>query len=125
MNNPKFKYGLLAELIILIGIVLTPLASNSQQFLPTKLKITVINGEGNVVKNATVRLFLSKEDYIDDKKSILSEKTNDKGQVVFKKLDPRSYYIDARKGDLNNDGRGAKTEKLREGRINRVNVVIE
>ncbi len=125
MNSPKFKHLIILELIILIGIVLSPFASNSQQFLPTKLKITVINGEGNVVKNATVRLFLNEDDYIDDKKSILSEKTNDKGQVVFKKLDPRSYYIDARKGELNNDGRGSKTDKLREGRVNRVNVVIE
>lgn len=125
MNSPKFKYVLLIEMIILVGIVLAPLTSNSQQFLPTKLKITVIDGEGNIVKNATVRLYLSEDDYIDDKKSILSEKSNDKGQVVFKKLDPRSYYIDARKGDINNDGRGAKTDKLREGRVNRVNVVIE
>lgn len=125
MNSPKFKYVLLIEMIILVGIVLVPLTSNSQQFLPTKLKITVIDGEGNVVKNATVRLYLNEDDYIDDKKSILSEKTNDKGQVVFKKLDPRSYFIDARKGDINNDGRGAKTDKLREGRVNRVNVVIE
>ncbi len=125
MNSPKIKYVLLLELIILACIMLTPLASNGQKFLPTKLKVTVINGEGNVMKNATVRLFLSEDDYIEDKKSILSEKTNDKGQVVFKKLNPRSYYIDARKGDLNNDGRGAKTDKLKEGRVNRVNVVIE
>lgn len=125
MNNPKFKTLLLAQFILLVGIMLTPWASNGQKFLPTKLKITVINGEGNIMKNATVRLFLSEDDYINDKKSILSEKTNDKGQVIFKKLDPRSYYIDARKGDLNNDGRGAKTDKLKEGRVNRVNVVIE
>lgn len=125
MNSPKIKHVLLLEFIILAGIMLTPLVSNGQKFLPTKLKVTVINGEGNVMKNATVRLFLSEDDYINDKKSILSEKTNDKGQVVFKKLNPRSYYIDARKGDLNNDGRGAKTDKLKEGRVNRVNVVIE
>lgn len=122
MTNSKYKYLLL---ILLIGFVFSPLASNGQKFLPTKLKITVINGAGNVVKNATVRLFLSEDDYINDKKSILSEKTNEKGQVIFKKLDPRSYYIDARKGDLNNDGRGSKTDKLKEGRVNRVNVVIE
>ena len=111
--------------MLLIGFVFSPLASNGQKFLPTKLKITVINGEGNEVKNATVRLFLTEDDYINDKKSILSEKTNEKGQVIFKKLDPRSYYIDARKGNLNNDGRGSKTDKLKEGRVNRVNVVIE
>lgn len=125
MNRPKYKYILLIELIVLIAIILSPVMAKSQQFLPTKLKITVINGNGNIVKNATVRLFLSEEDYLDDKKSVLSEKTNDKGQVIFKKLDPRSYYIDARKGDLNNDGRGAKTDKLREGRVNKVNVVVE
>ncbi|MDW3193320.1 MAG: hypothetical protein R8G66_13190 [Cytophagales bacterium] len=125
MNSRKFKYLLLIQLIMLLGIVLSPQTSYAQKFLPTKLKVTVINGQGNAVKNATVRLFLSEEDYIDDKKSILSEKTNEKGQVIFKKMKPRSYYIDARKGDLNNDGRGSKTDKLKEGRVNRVNVVIE
>lgn len=125
MTNHKFKYLLLIQLILLIGMVLSPQTSNGQKFLPTKLKVTVINGEGNVVQNATVRLFLSEDDYLQDQKSILSEKTNEKGQVIFKKLDPRPYYIDARKGDKNNDGRGSKTDKLKEGRVNRVNVVIE
>ena len=125
MTNPKYKHVLLIELIILAAIMLSPLASHGQKFLPTKLKVMVVNGNGNVVKNATVRLFLSEEDYLDDKKSVLSEKTDEKGQVVFKKLKPRSYYVDARKGDLNNDGRGAKTDKLKEGRTNKVNVVIE
>lgn len=125
MNNPKFKYVFLIKLLIVVVILFTPNSVSSQQFLPTKLKITVIDGDGNVVENATVRLFLSEDEYIEDKKSILSEKTNKKGQVVFKKLDPRSYYIDARKGDLNNDGRGSKTDDLQEGRVNRVNVIIE
>ena len=125
MNNPKYKYLLVIELIILAAIVLSPTKANGQKFLPTKLKVTVIDGNGNIVEDATVRIFLSEEDYIDDKKSVLSEKTNEKGQVIFKKMDPRSYYIDARKGKQNNDGRGAKTDKLREGPINKVNVVIE
>lgn len=93
--------------------------------LPTSLKITVIDNLGNVVVGATVTLYASKDDYLSETNPLFSsEYTDKKGQVVFKKLKPRPYYIHAIKGEKSNNGEGVRTDKLKEGRINKVNTVI-
>jgi len=94
-------------------------------FLPTKLKVTVIDGTGNFVENAMVTLYLTKDDYINSENPLTSELTDEKGVVKFKGLEPRVYFLDARKADANNDGRGSQTDKLNEGKTNKVNIVIE
>ncbi len=100
-------------------------ASAQKKLLPTSLRITVIDGLGNYVEGATVKLFTSKEDYLNTKNEVATAQTNRKGQVTFKKLKPVPYFIDARTEDKNNDGEGVETQPLLEGRINKVNLVIE
>ncbi len=99
--------------------------SAEQQILPTKLSVTVIDGTGNFVEGATVTLFATEDDYINSKNALQTAVSGKKGKTVFKKLEPITYYLDVRKGDQSNDGRGSQTGQLREGRVNKVNVVIE
>lgn len=101
-------------------------SSFQTKFLPTSLKITVINSLGNVVHNAEVTIYKSEDNYRNNINPVAeTQLTDEKGIVTFKKLDPVSYFIDARKGDQSNDGEGVQTAKLKEGRINKVNTVIE
>lgn len=100
-------------------------ADSKAQLLPTNLKITVIDGLGNVVEDAEVTLYKTKEDYLNGENALMTEKTNKKGEVKFKKLEPMAYFVDARTEEMNNDGGGAEIAPLDEGRINAVNIVIE
>lgn len=99
--------------------------STENQLLPTKLKITVIDGLGNIVKGATVSIYIKEEDYRASKNPVQTLKTDNKGRVTFKDVKPRAYFIEAKKGDKNNNGEGVLTGKLSEGKTNKVNTVIE
>ena len=96
-----------------------------EQLLPTKLRITVIDGLGNPVEGATVKIFKTQDDYIASENPVQSASSDKKGRVTFKDVKTISYFIEAKLGDKNNNGEGVKTEKLTEGRINKVNTVIE
>ena len=109
--------------VLLIGA--SSFESVENQLLPTKLRVTVIDGLGNFVEDASVSIYETEEDYRASKNPVASIKTDNKGRVTFKDLKTISYFIDARKGDMNNDGEGVKTAALSEGRINKVNTVIE
>ena len=94
-------------------------------FLPTKLKVTVIDELGNVVEGATVKLYETEEDYRADENAAFGPAISDaKGLVKFKALKPMAYYIYVEKGDQRNDGAGVLTAVLEEGKVNKVNVVI-
>ena len=97
----------------------------NEQLLPTKLRITVIDGLGNPVEGATVKIFKSQDDYIASENAVQMAESDKKGRVTFKDLEPIGYFIDARKDDMNNDGEGVKTAALSEGKLNKVNTVIE
>lgn len=97
----------------------------SDQLFPTKLKITVIDGLGNIVEGATVAIYTEKEDYLKSINPVQTLSTDDKGQVTFKDVKPISYFVEVKKGEKNNNGEGAVTGKLSEKKINKVNVVIE
>jgi len=99
--------------------------SVGEQLLPTKLRITVIDGLGNFVNGASVFIYEKEEDYIASDNAVAMLKTDKKGRVTFKDLKPISYFIQAKHGDKNNDGEGVVTAPLSEGRINKVNTVIE
>ena len=116
------KKSILSTLIILMMIAFT---STNAEVLPTNLKITVIDELGNLVAGAEVKIYSSKEDYLNSTNPVASQKTSAKGVVKFKKLEPKVYFIEAVSGDKKNDGLGAATEALQEGRTNVVNVVIE
>ena len=95
------------------------------QIFSTKLKITVVDALGNLVKEAKVLLYKNQADYDKEVNEVQAHKlTNKKGQVTFKKLQPRSYYIKMTKGDMNNAGAGEKVKKLAKGKLNKVHVVI-
>ncbi len=99
--------------------------SVEDQLLPTKLRITVINGLGNYVEGASVSIYENEEDYRASENAIANGETNKKGRVIFKDLKPMAYYVEAKKGDQNNNGEGVLTGTLSEGKTNRVNTVIE
>ncbi|MDH5610146.1 MAG: carboxypeptidase-like regulatory domain-containing protein [Cyclobacteriaceae bacterium] len=111
---------LLLTALLLVSTTL----SIGQSKLPTSLKITVIDGLGNVVENATVTIYKTKEDYLESKNAVATLQTNEKGIAHFKKLQAITYFIDARKEDMSNDGAGAESDPLNEGRINLINTVI-
>jgi hypothetical protein len=96
----------------------------AQKKIPTSLRVTVLDELGNLLPGSTVTLYNNQEDYTQSKNPISAAISNKKGLVNFKKLTAMSYFIDARKDDLSNDGAGAATDTLQEGRINKVNVVI-
>lgn len=113
-------------LISLFFVTLTGFSPvKKQKILPTKLRITVIDGLGNYVEGAKVSIFETKEDYQTSKNAVGTITTDKKGRVTFKGLKTISYYIYAIKGDMNNNGEGVLTGKLQEGRINKVNTVVE
>ena len=97
----------------------------SAQVFSTKLKVTVIDKIGNVVEDAKVILYRTKADYQKEVNEVQKFKlTNAKGQVTFKKLEARSYYVLVRKGDMDNIGGGEIVDTLVQGRLNKANIVI-
>jgi hypothetical protein len=116
----KKKLGVLIMLMMLIQIGIATQAS----VLPTSLSLTIVDRLGNRVEGATVTVYKAKDDYINQTNPITDGISNDRGKLTFKKMKPIPYYLDARKGDMHNDGMGAKTETLKEGKTNKVIVVI-
>tara|TARA_R110002012_G_scaffold315684_1_gene529795 strand:+ start:6324 stop:6731 length:408 start_codon:yes stop_codon:yes gene_type:complete len=102
------------------------LLTSSTQLLPTNLRITVLNSLGNAEEGVTVTLYATEENYIEETNPVQeAQLTDQKGRVTFTKLDPKPYFVVARKGDLDNNGEGAETAPLQEGRMNKVNIVIQ
>lgn len=100
-------------------------ASQPIQLLPTSLRITVLNKLGNPVEGASIQLFASQEAYDAGEPVVATGSSDQKGRVKITDLQPTLYYIDAEKDDLNNIGNGIVTDSLREGRMNKVNVIID
>jgi hypothetical protein len=100
-------------------------AQPADKFLPTSLKVTIVDESGNPVDGATVILYASKDDYLNSTNAIQQVTSNKKGIVKFKKLDPQAYYIEASKDGKKNDGLGAMTDTLQEGKINKVSVELQ
>jgi hypothetical protein len=95
------------------------------QLLKTSLQITVRNNLGNLEEGAEVKLYKTDEDYRNDINLVGREITDAKGRAKFTELEPTVYYIDARKGDMNNFGAGIQTDSLAEKRMNKVTIIIE
>ncbi|WP_420316028.1 carboxypeptidase regulatory-like domain-containing protein [Ekhidna sp.] len=114
------------KIITLFTILLAgSFQSADAQLLPTKLRITVIDGLGNFVEGASVSIYDNEADYLASENPIATLKTDKKGRVTFKDVKPISYFIEAKFEDKNNNGEGVKTAELAEGRLNKVNTVIE
>ena len=114
------------RLIALLSLLLTvSISSTEAQLLPTKLRITVIDGLGNFVEGASVAIYENEKDYLASENPVQTLKTDKKGRVTFKDVKPMAYYVEAKFEEMNNNGEGVKTGELSEGRINKVNTVIE
>jgi len=124
MKKAKYIF-LIITMLLVIGLFAFKPVKQKQKFLPTKLKITVIDGLGNLTEGAIVTIYNDEEDYRESENAIARDTTDIKGKVKFGELEPISYYIDARKGDMNNNGEGVKTAVLLEGKLNKVNTIID
>lgn len=111
------------SIILFFGFVFS--GTVDAQLLPTKLRVTVIDGLGNFVEGATVAIYESEEDYRAGENVVATLKTDKKGRVTFKDVENIAYYIEAKFNEMNNNGEGVKTGELSEGRVNKVNTVIE
>lgn len=105
--------------ILIIGVY-----TASAQLIKTQLDVTVRNNTGNTVDSVTVKLFGNESDYNAEKNTVAEGVTDEKGIVRFKDIEAKSYYVLARKGDLNNFGGGEVTGELKKGRFNKVTIVI-
>jgi len=100
--------------------------SGFSQIFKTSLKITVRNELGNIEENVAVQLFLTEEDYRNETNPVTEVTyTDEKGEVKFTDLEPKIYFVNAEKGDLNNYGAGVQTNKLEEKKTNKVTIIIE
>lgn len=95
------------------------------QLFPTNLEVTVLDDKGNVQEGVSVKIYETEEDYTKDKNIVAAARTNAKGEVKFKKLKEKVYFIRAEKGDMDNELSANKTGKLEPKRNNMVNVIIE
>lgn len=100
-------------------------SSFSQPFLPTSLKVKVIDSNTNVVKSAKVTLYGNELDYNSKQNPLFEDKLSNKdGIVVFENLTPMPYYIHALKGNISNMAEEILTETLLEGRVNTVTTLM-
>jgi len=115
----------LIPLLVIVAFIAIPMKSQAQ-VVKTNLRVTVIDGTGSVVKGAEVQLYSSDADYRKEQNPVTEKvKTDEKGIVIFKDLKPRVYYVLATKGNMNNWDTGQQTDKLKEKKTNRINIIIE
>lgn len=118
----KFNIILILCCVLILASFTTPIGLP----LPTSLKITVLNELGNVEEGVKVTLYINDNNYKSEENPVSeSQITDKKGRVTFKNLEPIIYFVNAEKGDKNNYGAGVQTDTLQEGRINKVNIIIE
>lgn len=95
------------------------------QIFSTKLRITVLDNLGNVVPDAEVTLYANKADYNKEVNPVKpTVKTDKKGRVTIKGLEPLTYYVIVRKGDMTNQGGGEVIGELEAKKLNKANVII-
>ncbi len=113
-------------LLIIAIFMLAAFTPKDEQILKTSLKINVRNELGNIEPGVAVQLFASDADYRKEVNPVQETLyTDKKGNVKFKELKSKVYYILAKKGDKSNVGAGVSTDKLEEGKLNKVTIIIE
>jgi uncharacterized GH25 family protein len=114
-------------LIIILALVVSGLAySSNEQIFPTGMRITVLSRLGNPVENAKVTVYSNREDYESEENAIAGPAfTDKKGRVTFKNLEEKQYFVQVIKGDESNYGDAEQTGKLKKGKINKFNIVIQ
>ncbi|MBT28100.1 MAG: hypothetical protein CMO01_00455 [Thalassobius sp.] len=94
------------------------------QLFPTNLEITVLDDKGNIQRGVSVKLYATEDDYDEDENVVASGKTDEKGEIKFKKLDTKPYFIRAVKGDMDNESSANQTGVLEQKKNNKVNVIV-
>lgn len=114
----------LAVLFFLVTGAMTVEAE--MQVLSTGMRITVLSRLGNAVENAKVTVYNNSEDYENEENAVAGPAFTDaKGRVTFKNLEDKQYYLQVIKGDDSNYGDAEQTGKLKKGKLNKFNVVIQ
>ncbi|GAA5038097.1 hypothetical protein GCM10011506_35320 [Marivirga lumbricoides] len=120
----KVKVSLLA--LTVIAFTFFQFIPKDTQFLKTNLRITIQDDLGNVQEGATVTLYENEEDYRRGENQVAEPQTTDsRGRVTFKDLEDKIYFVNATKGDMNNNMLGVQTAKLEDGKLNKVAIVIQ
>lgn len=112
---------------LLFVLLFTASAFTSEYYLlSTGMRITVISRLGNPVENAKVTIFENRDDYENEENAIAGPAFTDaKGRVTFKNLEEKQYYVQVIKGDDSNYGDAEQTGKLKKGKLNKFNIVIQ
>lgn len=114
------------KVTFVLAALFSLLSFSSIQVLNTSIKINVRNELGNIEEGVAVQLFGSEEDYRNEQNPVTEiAYTDSKGNVKFKELEPKIYFVNAKKGDKNNVGAGVQTDKLVDGKMNKVTIIIE
>ncbi|MEQ8925837.1 MAG: carboxypeptidase regulatory-like domain-containing protein [Fulvivirga sp.] len=114
----KIIFGILA--------IASAFAFTNIQVFDTSIKINVRNELGNIEEGVSVQLYGSEEDYRKEQNPVTEVAITDKkGNVKFKDLEAKIYFVNAKKGDKNNVGAGVKTDMLEAGKLNKVTIIIE
>lgn len=90
-----------------------------------KMKIFVVDENSAIIAGATVIVYGSFEDYKKEVNAIATGVTNKKGSVEFKNLEEKKYYLQVKKGDLNNNGGDNETDVLHLNGKNRFEIMID
>ncbi len=92
----------------------------------TNLRINIHNELGHIVEGAEVTLYLSIDDYRKEvNPAFATQYTDEKGRTTFKDIAPIIYYINAEKGDKDNVGKGVESDSVKEGKLNKITIIIE
>lgn len=114
------------NLYIVFVVAISLLSFDSLQILNTSVKINIRNELGNIEEGVAVQLFGSEEDYRNETNPVTEiSYTDKKGNVKFKELESKVYFVNAKKGDKDNVGAGVQMQKLEEGKMNKVTIIIE
>lgn len=118
--------NLISTVIVFFIVLCATAVSAELQILPTGMRLTVLSSLGNPVENAKVTVYKTWDDYENEENSVAGPAfTDGKGRVTFKNLEEKQYYVQVIKGDKNNYGEGEKTGKLKKGKINKINIIIQ
>jgi uncharacterized GH25 family protein len=114
------------NLIVLLVLVNIVAFDAKAQMMSTSMRITVLSSLGNNVENAKVTVYENQKDYENEENAVAGPAfTDEKGRVTFKNLEEKQYYVQVVKGEENNYGDAEQTSKLKKGKINKFNIVIQ
>jgi hypothetical protein len=114
----KHKFSPLIALVCLILL-------SGFQIIKTTLHITVRDDLGNTTEGATVQLFETEDDYLNEEHIVAEGISDKRGIVKFKDIKAIAYYVIVRKDDKDNSGGGEKTAELDPKKINKVTIMIQ